>query len=243
MRNDGADGGVVRRTRTEWRAVNIPDPRPWPTTVGEAEAAQDRLRPCVDLDTPGPAVIRTVAGLDVAYADDRLAAAVVILDADTLDVVEEATVVDRPAFPYVPGLFAFRELPALVEGLRALRTVPDLLICDGHGRAHPRRFGLACHLGVLTGLPSIGVGKTRLVGAFEEPGTDRGSWSPLIDGGEVVGRVLRTQTGVRPVFVSVGHRADLDTACAVTLRLTPRYRLPETTRRADQLSRSTLAGR
>jgi deoxyribonuclease V len=184
-----------------------------------------------------------VAGLDVAYTDDRLAAAAVVLDADSLDVLEEATVLDRPAFPYVPGLFAFRELPALVEALRKLSVTPDLLVCDGHGLAHPKRFGLACHLGVLTGLPAIGVGKTRLVGSYDEPGAGRGAWSALSDGGQVVGRVLRTQTGVRPVFVSVGHRADLDTACAVTLRLAPRYRLPETTRRADRQSRETLTGR
>ena len=216
---------------------------PWPTTAEEAATIQDTLCPLADLTSPGPRTVRTVAGLDVAYADDRLAAAAVVLDADTLDVVEEATVLDRPTFPYVPGLFAFRELPALVAALRRLSVTPDLLVCDGHGLAHPKRFGLACHLGVLTGLPSIGVGKTRLVGAYDEPGAGRGAWSALSDGGQVVGRALRTRTGVRPVFVSVGHRADLESACAVTLRLAPRYRLPETTRRADRLSRLTLTAR
>jgi deoxyribonuclease V len=223
--------------------VDVPDLPPWPATVREAEAVQDRLRSRVDLTSPGPLSVRTVAGLDVAYAEDRLAAAVVVLDLDDLTVVEETIVLDRPMFPYVPGLFAFRELPALIEGLRRLTVTPDLLICDGHGLAHPKRFGLACHLGVLTGLPAIGVGKTRLVGTYDEPGADRGSWSAVTDGEEVVGRALRTQTGVRPVFVSVGHRADLETACAVTLRLTPRYRLPESTRRADRLSRGALAER
>jgi deoxyribonuclease V len=222
--------------------VKVVDLHPWPAAAEEATAIQDALRPLADLTSPGPRTVRTVAGLDVAYADDRLAAAAVVLDADSLDVVEEATVLDRPAFPYVPGLFAFRELPALVEALRKLSVTPDLLVCDGHGLAHPKRFGLACHLGVLTGLPTIGVGKTRLVGSYDEPAADRGAWSALSDGGQVVGRALRTQTGVRPVFVSVRHRADLDTACAVTLRLAPRYRLPETTRRADRLSRRTLTG-
>lgn len=222
--------------------MKVADLHPWPAAAEEAVAIQDALRPLADLTSPGPRTVRTVAGLDVAYTDDRLAAAAVVLDADSLDVVEEATVLDRPAFPYVPGLFAFRELPALVDALRKLSVTPDLLVCDGHGLAHPKRFGLACHLGVLTGLPSIGVGKTRLVGSYDEPGTDRGAWSALSDGGQVVGRALRTQTGVRPVFVSVGHRADLDTACAVTLRLAPRYRLPETTRQADHLSRKTLTG-
>ncbi|MCO5974446.1 deoxyribonuclease V [Actinoallomurus soli] len=221
--------------------MEVPDLPPWPATVREAEAVQDRLRSRVDLLCADPPSVRTVAGLDVAYAEDRLAAAVVVLDLDRLEVVEETVVLDRPTFPYVPGLFAFRELPALITGLRRLSVTPDLLICDGHGLAHPKRFGLACHLGVLTGLPAIGVGKTRLVGAYDEPGTDRGSWSAVTEDGEVVGRALRTQTGVRPVFVSVGHRVDLDTACAVTLRLTPRYRLPESTRRADRLSRRALA--
>ncbi len=220
--------------------MHVADLHPWPRTVEEAEAVQDRLRPLADLTTPGPADVHTVAGLDVSYTDDRLAAAAVVLDAETLEVVEEATVVDRPAFPYVPGLFAFRELPALVDALRALSVTPDLLVCDGHGVAHPKRFGLACHLGVLTGLPAIGVGKTRLIGTYDEPDAARGSWSPVTDAGEVVARALRTQTGVKPVFVSVGHRADLDTACALTLRFAPRYRLPETTRQSDHLSRAML---
>jgi deoxyribonuclease V len=223
--------------------VKVADLHSWPTEASEAETIQERLRPLADLTSPGPAAVRTVAGLDVAYADDRLAAAAVVLDAESLEVVEEATVLDLPGFPYVPGLFAFRELPALVGALRRLDVTPDLLVCDGHGLAHPKRFGLACHLGVLTGLPSIGVGKTRLVGSCDEPGGDRGDWSAVSDEGEVVGRALRTQTGVRPVFVSVGHRADLDTACALTLRLAPHYRLPETTRRADHLSRQVLRAR
>jgi deoxyribonuclease V len=220
--------------------VHVADLHPWPRTAEEAEAIQDRLRPLADLTTPGPADVHTVAGLDVAYTDDRLAAAAVVLDAETLEVVEEATVVDRPAFPYVPSLFAFRELPALVDALRALSVTPDLLVCDGHGVAHPKRFGLACHLGVLTGLPAIGVGKTRLIGTYDEPDAARGSWSAVTDRGEVVARALRTQTGVKPVFVSVGHRADLDTACVLTLRFAPRYRLPETTRQSDHLSRAML---
>ncbi|MFK3980993.1 deoxyribonuclease V [Micromonospora sp. NPDC050397] len=213
-----------------------------PETVAEAEAVQDRLRPLVDLVGPGPARPRTIAGLDVAYAErgDRLAAAVTVLDAGTLAVVETAVAVGRAAFPYVPGLFAFRELPALMEALGQLTTAPELLVCDGHGLAHPRRFGLACHLGVLTGLPAIGVGKTPLLGTWEAPAATRGSWSPLRDGTETVGRVLRTRDGVKPVFVSVGHRMDLDNACAQVLALTPRYRLPESTRQADRLCRGAL---
>ncbi|RKN38110.1 endonuclease V [Micromonospora endolithica] len=212
-------------------------------TVAEALAVQEQLRPLVDLVGPGPDAPATVAGLDVAYAEegDRLAAAVTVLDTRTLAVVDSAVVVGRPAFGYVPGLFAFRELPALLDALGGLRTLPELLVCDGHGLAHPRRFGLACHLGVVTGLPAIGVGKTPLVGDWASPGRERGAWSPLSDGGEVVGRVLRTRDGVKPVFVSVGHRVSLANATAQVLALTPRFRLPETTRTADRLCRDALA--
>lgn len=220
----------------------------WPSTPAEAEAIQDRLRPMLVLGVLGPANPRTVAGLDVSYAGEgggtgtRLAAAVVVLDATTLDVVEESVSIGTASFPYVPGLFAFRELPTLLDALRDLKTMPDLLVCDGYGVAHPRRFGLACHLGVLTGLPTIGVGKTAFVGTYENPGTQRGATSPLIDDGEVVGRVLRTCDDVKPVFVSVGHRTDLETACRNVLDLAVHYRLPETTRRADRLSRDALSG-
>ncbi|WP_067482186.1 deoxyribonuclease V [Actinomadura hibisca] len=227
--------------------MEVRDLHEWPATIAEAEAVQDRLRPLLDLAGPGPQEPRTVAGLDVSYAGDgggagaRLAAAVVVLDVATLEVVEESVVTGTAAFPYVPGLFAFRELPALMEALRGLTTTPDLLVCDGYGVAHPRRFGLACHLGVLTGLPTLGVGKTAFVGEHEPPGERRGDSSPLIDGGEVVGRALRTRDGVKPVFVSAGHRVDLATACRHVLALAPEYRLPETTRRADRLSRDALA--
>ncbi|MBE1534848.1 endonuclease V [Actinomadura algeriensis] len=226
--------------------MEVRDLHPWPDTRAEAEAIQDGLRPLLDLDSPGPVRPRTVAGLDVSYAGDgdgtgaRLAAAAVVLDAATLRVVEESVAVGTAAFPYIPGLFAFRELPTLVEALRGLRTVPDLLVCDGFGVAHPRRFGLACHVGVLTGLPAIGVGKTAFVGEHATPGPRRGDASPLTDDGEVVGRVLRTQDDVKPVFVSVGHRTGLDDACRIVLELAPDYRLPETTRRADRLSRDAL---
>ncbi|ROO83499.1 endonuclease V [Actinocorallia herbida] len=214
-----------------------------PGSVAEAEAIQEELRSRLRF-APLAARPSTVAGLDVAYAGDGegdglVAAAVVVLDAVTFEVVDQAVSVERPSFPYVPGLFAFREVPALLSALRALRTEPDVLVCDGHGLAHPRRFGLACHLGLLTGRPSFGVAKTPLLPA-SVPGAERGASTPLLLDGEEVGRTLRTRPGIRPVHVSPGHLVDLDSCVALTLALTPEYRLPETTRKADALSRVTL---
>ncbi|WP_223190574.1 endonuclease V [Nonomuraea terrae] len=209
---------------------------PWPSSVAEAEAVQDRLRGHVELT--GPATFTLVAGLDVHYhGDEALTAAAVVLDAATLAPVEQVVAHGRAAFPYVPGLFAFRELPALVEALERLTVTPDLLVCDGYGVAHPRGFGLACHLGVLTGLPALGVGKTPFVGVHETPGPERGAWTPIVHEGATVGRALRTRPGVKPVYVSQGHRVSLDTVTEQVLRLTPRYRLPEPIRHADHLAR------
>jgi deoxyribonuclease V len=229
--------------------MRIDVPHPWPSDAAQAVAIQDLLRPLADHRGPGPREPRLVAGLDVAYAGDGggsgdlVAAGVVVLSAATLEPVERATAVGRTTFPYVPGLFAFRELPVLLEALGRLRHTPDLLLCDGQGLAHPRRFGLACHVGVVTGLPTAGVAKTPFVGAHDPAllGTRRGDWAPLTDAGDVVGRVLRTQDGVKPVYVSTGHAIDLATAARHVLALAPRYRLPETTRLADRLSREALA--
>lgn len=211
----------------------------WPSTEAEAVAVQERLRSLVRFDGE-PAEVRTAAGLDVAYdeSSDELVAAVVVLDVPALSVVDSAVIRGRAEFPYVPGLFAFREAPPLLEALQELSVVPDVLVCDGQGIAHPRRFGLACHLGVLTDLPSIGVGKTPM-SSFDPPAEPRGSWTPIEMDGDEVGRALRTRPGVKPVFVSVGHRYTLDTACDLVLELAPKYRLPETTRTADHLVRTT----
>ncbi|MET7683491.1 endonuclease V [Streptomyces sp. NPDC005423] len=218
-------------------------PAGWPATEEQARAVQDELRERVVLDEPGPPPgSGHVTGVDVAYDDERdvVAAAAVVLDAATLGVVAEATAVGRVSFPYVPGLLAFRELPAVLAVLDALPVPPGLVVCDGYGLAHPRRFGLAAHLGVLTRLPTIGVAKNPFTFVHDEPGTARGSSAPLLAGTEEVGRALRTRDAVKPVFVSVGHRVGLDNACAHTLALTPAYRLPETTRRADALCRRAL---
>ncbi|MFJ9848201.1 endonuclease V [Streptomyces sp. NPDC101150] len=228
--------------------------RHWPTDEAQARAVQDRLRHSVRLDEPGPqpGFAGTVVGVDVAYDDERdvVAAAAVALDARTLAVLDEATAIGPVSFPYIPGLLAFREIPTVLKALSRLTQTPDLVVCDGYGLAHPRRFGLASHLGVLTGLPTIGVAKNPFTFRYEPPGPERGATSPLLDrgepgdrdtAGEEVGRAVRTQKGVKPVFVSVGHRVDLDRACAHTVHLAAEYRLPETTRAADSLCRKALA--
>ncbi|MGZ3147492.1 endonuclease V [Lentzea chajnantorensis] len=221
----------------------------WPRTVDDAIALQEHLRNQVITTSAPDLHIDTVAGLDVGYRDtglcnDSVVGVCVVFDATTLAVLDEVVVEDTTDFPYIPGLFAFREMPVLLRALDQLTVTPDLLVADGQGVAHPRRFGLACHLGVHTGIPSIGVAKNPM-GRFDPPGDKRGSTSDLVmdgaDGDEVVGRALRTQDGVKPVFVSVGHKIDLDRACAEVLRLAPRYRLPETTRRADALTRQAAS--
>jgi len=188
---------------------------------------------------------KLVAGLDVSYeiGTDRVAAAAVVIELRTLEVMETAIAHGEATFPYVPGLLAFREVPILLEVLGKLVSRPEVLVCDGYGIAHPRRFGLACHMGVLTGLPSFGVAKSPFTATFADPGLRRGDWSPLVDGGEILGRVVRTQSGVKPVFVSVGHRINLDQATDLTLRLSRQYRIPEAIRKADFLSREALRKR
>jgi deoxyribonuclease V len=217
----------------------------WPRTVDPridaAIALQERLRTQVITTSAPDLRINTVAGLDVGYrSNDAVVGVCVVFDAKTLVVLNEVVVEDTTDFPYVAGLFAFREMPVLLRALDQVTIKPDLLVADGQGLAHPRRFGLACHLGVHTGIPSIGVAKNAM-GTFEKPGRARGSMSDLLMDDEVVGRALRTQDDVKPVFVSVGHKIDLDRACAEVLRLAPRYRLPETTRRADTLTRQAAS--
>lgn len=210
--------------------------------MAEAERTQAELRQRVDLGTVDDIGPETVVGLDVSYAvdSDRVVAAAVVIELATLTVVEQSLVDGRAEFPYVPGLLAFREVPVLEQALARLKSRKEVLVCDGYGVAHPRRFGLACHLGVVTGIAAFGVAKTPFLGDFAEPGPQRGDFSELRDQGEILGRVLRTRYQVKPVFVSIGHRISLAEATALTLALTPRYRLPETTRQADQLSRRAL---
>lgn len=214
--------------------MRIPTFHGFDVSIAEARAIQERLRArVVDADRLGP--VRLVAGADVSYAKRSrvLFAAVIVMDAASLELVEGAAVRGEARFPYVPGYLSFRELLAVLAAFSQLRRRPDLVLADGHGRAHPRRFGLACHLGVLLDLPTIGVAKSRLCGAHRAPGARRGSHVRLLDGDETIGEVVRTRDGVAPVYVSIGHRISLASARAWTLRLARRFRLPEPTRAAD----------
>ncbi len=212
----------------------------WDLSVKEAIALQKEVAAAVERrDRIGE--VRTIGGVDVAYGRrgrtaDALAAAV-LFDAVTLEVLDRATVQTAIDFPYVPGLLTFREAPAAIAAIEALRIRPDLLMCDGQGLAHPRRCGFASHLGLALDLPSIGAAKSRLTGSHDEPGGERGDWMPLLDGDEVIGACVRTRTGARPIYVSIGHRVTLQTAIRFVLRCTTRYRLPEPTRLADRLSK------
>ncbi len=217
--------------------MQIPPIPAWPENVAEARALQEQLRErVITQDQLGP--VRHVAGVDVGFEErGRVTrAAVAVLSFPALEPVDEAIARQPTRFPYIPGYLSFREIPALLDALRALETTPDLILCDGQGIAHPRRLGIASHLGVLLDLPTIGVAKSRLIGEYEEPGPHKGDWTPLRDHGEVIGAVLRTRDNVRPLFVSPGHRVGLATAIDYTLRCTTRYRLPETTRRAHRLA-------
>jgi deoxyribonuclease V len=221
------------------RRGSSPYEHPWQVTPAEAMAIQERLRPVVVTeDDLGP--VRHVAGVDVGFLQGNAVAraAVVVLSFPDLQPVEQAVAQRPAAFPYVPGLLSFREAPAALAALAQLATRPDLLLCDGQGLAHPRRFGLACHIGLLSDFPAIGVAKTRLVGQHEPLPSSRGSWRPLTDDGEVIGAVLRTRDGVKPLYVSIGHRISLESAVEIVLACAPRYRLPETTRRAHRLASS-----
>lgn len=181
--------------------------------------------------------IQLVAGLDAAFSPDgkQCLSAVVLWDVRARRVIEQHTAARRLMFPYIPGLLSFREIPALLAALRKLEQSPDVLMCDGQGLAHPRRFGIACHLGVICDLPALGCAKSRLIGTHAEPGSRRGSQAALEDKGEVIGSVLRTQDGVKPLFVSLGHRMNLVTAERLVLDCAIQYRLPEPTRLADRL--------
>lgn len=206
---------------------------PWNLSPREAVALQNELRNRV-LVAPPTRPIETVAGADISFNkfSETIYVAVVVLRLPDLKVVEEATVIGESQFPYVPGLLSFRELPAVLEAWQKLSIEPDCVMFDGQGLAHPRRFGIACHAGLWMNRPTLGCAKSVLVGAYEEPSLERGSWSPMIHKGETVGAALRTKNKTKPIYVSVGSQMDLDSAIELTLRCDGGYRQPEPTRRA-----------
>jgi deoxyribonuclease V len=209
----------------------------WDLTPREAVARQRELRSELVMTPPPRFAPRLVGGADlsVARGDDRGYGAIVVIDRATMATVAESSVADRVRFPYVPGLLSFRELPFVERAWARLALRPDALIFDGAGYAHPRRFGLACHGGVLLGLPTVGCAKSILVGEHGPLGPERGATAPLVHKGEVVGAAVRTRDGVKPVYVSIGHLMDLPTAIGIVLAMSAGYREPETTRRAHRL--------
>ncbi len=217
----------AERLRQEWADMD----------ASRARRIQRDTAALVSLSADLPPV-RTVAGVDVGFENAHTArAAIVVLDYRTLEPLDYALARMPVDFPYMPGLLSFRECPVILRTLEQLRVSPDVLLCDGHGIAHPRRLGIAAHLGVLTGMPTVGVAKKRLTGRHGEVPEGRGEWTPLLDrAGDTLGAVLRTRIGTRPLIVSPGHRTDLATALELVMACTPRYRLPETTRWADGLA-------
>ena len=217
---------------------------PWNITPKEAVALQRKLAGEVRIE-PLQEPVRTVAGADCAFMGERhgrrqaprglIIAAAVVCDAKSMEVLATADITRPFEFPYVPGLLSFREAPAVIEAVEHLPRRPDLLMCDGQGYAHPRRFGLASHVGVWLDTPTIGVAKSRLCGEAVEPGVARGRRAELLHNGETIGAVLRTRARVRPLCVSVGHRVTLDDAVRWVLSCAVRFRLPEPTRLADRL--------
>ena len=213
----------------------------WTLSVEEATAIQNQLsREIITSDQLSE--VNYVAGVDVGFEENYAIsrAAVAVLSFPELQLTEQAIARRPTTFPYIPGFLSFREVPVVLDALSQIKITPDLILCDGQGIAHPRRFGLASHLGLLITVPTIGVAKSRLIGQHEELPQQKGNWQPLRHRGEVIGAVVRSRTGVKPLYVSPGHRISLPTAIDYVLRCTPKYRLPETTRWADKLASNRL---
>ncbi len=216
----------------------------WPKTISieQARQLQEALRKRVQV-VPFKGEPRYVAGVDAAFSEDLVYAAACLYRYPELTLLEHASAVEKLRFPYVPGFLSFREGTAIIAAIRKLTVKPEMVLVDGQGIAHPRGIGIASHLGVLLGLPSVGCAKTRLVGEFKGPGKKKGSWSRLTYEGRIVGAVVRTKDGIKPLFVSPGHKIDLDNAVRITLDCIGQYRIPEPLRCADMLSRKMRAGK
>ena len=210
---------------------------PWVKTVAEAKVIQEQLRhQVVRSDHLGE--VKYVAGVDIGFENNFAISksAIAVLTYPELELVEQAIARIPTAFPYVPGYLSFREIPAILAAFPQLKITPDLILCDGQGYAHPRRLGLACHLGILLDIPTIGVAKSLFIGKHESVPIEKGNWKPLIDQEETIGVVLRSRTNVKPIYVSIGHKISLPTALDYVMGCLTKYRLPETTRWADKLA-------
>ncbi len=205
----------------------------WHVTTEQARQLQNELSTQV-VRRDRFETIKTVAGVDIGFKNNIARAAVVILSFPDLLLVDGVVAESRVNFPYIPGYLSFREIPPLLVAFARLQTEPDLVIVDGQGLAHPRRFGLACHLGLILDKPTIGCAKSRLCGQYDEPDAEKGAYTDLLDKDEIIGTALRTRTNVSVVYVSIGHRISLDSARKLTLACCKRYRLPETTRYAHR---------
>ncbi len=218
--------------------MKIDDLHDWRLDPKAAIALQRELAPQLISDAPiALHCITSVAGVDVSVRRKQSRAAAVVMSYPQLDTIEIARAERETSFPYIPGLLAFREGPVILDALRQLRCEPDAFIFDGMGQIHPRKMGIAAHLGLWLQRPTVGCGKTHFIGEFVEPATEKGSSSALNHRDEQIGAVLRTRAGVKPVYVSVGHRADLASAIQLTLSATTRYRLPEPVRAAHNAAR------
>lgn len=210
----------------------------WPRTfeIADARKIQEQVRKKVRIipfrGTPG-----YIAGVDAAFSYDEVFAAACLFRSTDLALMEQAHTVQKLGFPYVPGYLSFREGPAIIAAIEKLRTRPDIILVDGQGIAHPRGAGIASYLGVTLGIPAIGCAKSRLIGECKQPGTRKGEWSPLKYEGRIIGAVLRTREGVNPLFISPGHRVDLESSVRIALACTGKYRIPEPLRCADMLSK------
>lgn len=216
--------------------MNIPVLHRWPRKPKAAIALQKKLA-CELGVRAFEREARLFGGIDVAFSPDgaQAIAGIVVWDSATGQTRERILVRAPVRFPYVPGLLSFREIPLVLRGLRKLKTTPEVFLCDGQGYAHPRRLGLASHLGLWLEQPTVGCAKSRLCGEHQEPAPQRGAFAPLLERGEQVGVVLRTRTGVKPLYISPGNRCDIAAAMRLTLAACTKYRLPEPTRLAHQL--------
>jgi deoxyribonuclease V len=238
---EACDQGCKKPEKTRLpNTINMPlqlkNQHPWEVSPQEAREIQEALRAQIRVQPMAEGQITRVGGMDASFGPESICAAAVVLDYATQELIEQATAQLPLSFPYIPGLLSFREAPAVLEALGKLSALPEVLIVDGHGYAHPRRFGLACHLGVLLDLPTIGCAKSVLVGEYASLSETAGSSAELWDKGEIIGLAVRTREKVKPVYVSIGHKVDLDSAQRIVLDCTRGYRLPEPSRLAHQFA-------